>query len=60
MSAWFRYKYPHITDGSLASSAVVQPMYEFPQFDWQIAKSLSYSPDCLEVAGSLRVGIEKY
>lgn len=29
MSAWFRYKFPHLTAGSLASSAVVNAILDF-------------------------------
>lgn len=29
LSAWFRYKYPHLTIGSIASSAVVQAIENF-------------------------------
>ncbi|OWM66423.1 hypothetical protein CDL15_Pgr013640 [Punica granatum] len=39
LSAWFRLKFPHLTCGSLASSAVVQAIYEFPEFDRQIGDS---------------------
>jgi len=36
MSAWFRYKYPHVTDGSLASPAVIKPIYNYWQYDMQM------------------------
>ncbi|KAK2657052.1 hypothetical protein Ddye_010104 [Dipteronia dyeriana] len=39
LSAWFRLKFPHLTCGSLASSAVVQAVYSFTEFDQQIGES---------------------
>ncbi|KAL1191913.1 putative serine protease EDA2 [Cardamine amara subsp. amara] len=39
LSAWFRLKFPHLTCGSLASSAVVRTIYEFSKFDQQIGES---------------------
>lgn len=59
LSAWFRLKYPHLTDGSISSSGVVQPMYEFPQFDKQINESMAKSPGCLEVAGDILSYVEE-
>ncbi|OAY60835.1 probable serine protease EDA2 [Manihot esculenta] len=39
LSAWFRLKFPHLTCGSLASSAVVLAVYNFTEFDQQIGES---------------------
>ncbi|XP_043714002.1 probable serine protease EDA2 [Telopea speciosissima] len=39
LSAWFRLKFPHLTCGSLASSAVVLAVYNFTDFDKQIGES---------------------
>ncbi|XP_010526786.1 PREDICTED: probable serine protease EDA2 [Tarenaya hassleriana] len=47
LSAWFRLKFPHLTCGSLASSAVVRAIYEFPEFDQQIGESAG--PECKAV-----------
>jgi hypothetical protein len=33
MSAWFRYKFPHLTVGALASSAVVDAILDFEAYD---------------------------
>ncbi|KHN41677.1 Putative serine protease EDA2 [Glycine soja] len=39
LSAWFRLKFPHLTCGSLASSAVVLAVYNFTEYDQQIGES---------------------
>ena len=39
LSAWFRYKYPHLTVGSIASSAVILAIEDFKDFDEQIYSS---------------------
>ncbi|XP_035549579.1 probable serine protease EDA2 [Juglans regia] len=39
LSAWFRLKFPHLTCGSLASSAVVHAVYNFTEFDQQVGES---------------------
>ncbi|XP_048431638.1 probable serine protease EDA2 [Pyrus x bretschneideri] len=44
LSAWFRVKFPHLTCGSLASSAVVEAIYNFTEFDQQIGESAG--PEC--------------
>ena len=51
MSAWFRSRYPHIAAGSWASSAVVQPIVDFQQYDKQTytstVKSGDFCPDMI-------------
>jgi hypothetical protein len=52
MSAWFRYKYPHLTVGAWASSAVVNAIVDFQQYDQQVRESVSKSgqwcPDAIQ------------
>ena len=43
LSAWFRYKYPHLTIGAIASSAVVQSIEDFTMFDEQMYLSANKS-----------------
>jgi hypothetical protein len=54
MSAWFRYKYPHLTVGAWASSAVVDAILDFPDFDHQIFVSTNRSsPQCPQIIQNL-------
>lgn len=45
LSAWFRYKYPHLTIGSIASSAVVHVIENYQDFDYQMYISAMKSGD---------------
>ncbi|CAN6287748.1 unnamed protein product, partial [Urochloa humidicola] len=47
LSAWFRLKFPHLTCGSLASSGVVQAVYNYTAFDKQVGESAG--PECKAV-----------
>ena len=47
LSAWFRYKYPHLTVGALAASAVVEAVLDFDKFDQQVRESSSISGEWL-------------
>ncbi|KAG6475057.1 hypothetical protein ZIOFF_064274 [Zingiber officinale] len=40
LSAWFRLKFPHLTCGSLASSAAIHMVYNFADYDLQIGRSV--------------------
>jgi len=61
LSGWFRYKYPHLTVGALASSAVVNSILDFVEFDAQIRTStLKSGPQCTEAIQNLTKMAEFY
>jgi hypothetical protein len=60
MAAWFRYKYPHLTIGSIASSAIVKAIEDFKDFDEQIYLSASKSSShCVDSIRNLSDYVEK-
>jgi hypothetical protein len=60
LSAWFRYKYPHLVIGAIASSAVVNAIEDFQDFDEQIYLSSSFStPQCSYSLNSSTSAVEK-
>lgn len=40
LSAWFRLKYPHLVDGSLATSAPVKAQLDFSEYNEVVQRSL--------------------
>ncbi|KAI3451035.1 hypothetical protein Pfo_007700 [Paulownia fortunei] len=57
LSAWFRLKFPHLTCGSLASSAVVLAVYNFTEFDKQIGESAG--PECKSVLQEITLLVDQ-
>jgi hypothetical protein len=57
LSAWFRVAYPGTTVAALSSSGVVQPVYQFHQFDEQVA--LAAGPSCADVLRLTTAAFEK-
>ena len=43
LSAWFRVAYPDLTVGALASSGVVNALFDFPQFDTAVHGAIDTS-----------------
>jgi hypothetical protein len=55
--AWFRLKFPHLTQGSIASSGVVHAILDFTAFDQQVATSVG--PVCADVLREVTKLLEK-
>ncbi|KAI5072217.1 hypothetical protein GOP47_0012929 [Adiantum capillus-veneris] len=55
LSAWFRLKFPHLTRGSLASSAIVNAIQDYFAFDQQVAKSIG--PKCTQALQAVKANV---
>lgn len=60
LAAWFRYKYPHLTIGSIASSAVVLAIEDYKNFDEQMYLSSVLSGDfCVQAINASNTKVEQ-
>lgn len=60
LAAWFRYKYPHLTIGSIASSAVVLAVEDYKDFDEQMYLSSALSGDyCYQAINASSTKVEQ-
>lgn len=57
LSAWFQLKFPHLSFGSLASSGVVEAIFNYTAFDEQVAKSAG--PVCSKALQQVTLLVEK-
>jgi len=54
LSAWARYKFPHLIAGALSSSGVVNAVLDFYQFDEQVQRVVrNRSPSCEQIIREL-------
>ena len=61
MAAWLWYKFPHIFDGALSSSGVVNAVFNFTQFDGQMYTSTMMSgKECTNVVESMTQTIDNF
>lgn len=60
LSAWFRYKYPHLTIGAIASSAVILAIEDMKDFDEQMYSSSMLSGDyCAQAINASSTKVEE-
>ena len=60
LAAWFRYKYPHLTIVSIASSAVVLAIEDYKNFDEQMYLSSVLSGDfCVQAINASNTKVEQ-
>ncbi|KAI5083291.1 hypothetical protein GOP47_0003034 [Adiantum capillus-veneris] len=57
LSAWFQLKFPHLSRGSLASSGVVEAIFNYTAFDEQVATSAG--PNCSKALREITALVEE-
>lgn len=61
LSAWARYKYPHIIDAAISSSGVVNAILDYDMYDYQIYNSTARSGgECPGVIRNMTYGIDMF